>query len=67
MRYKFVGAQSFFARLRRFSQTVLLKRYEDVARYDMKAVDFFTLAPVGAPRSGLALADRPRYIPADIP
>jgi hypothetical protein len=46
---------------------VLLEGYEDVARYDMKAVKFFTLVPDGASRGGLALVDRPRYIPADIP
>jgi hypothetical protein len=33
----------------------------------MKAVDFFTMMPDRVSRGGLALADRPRYIPADIP
>jgi hypothetical protein len=46
---------------------VLLEGYEDGARYDMKAVNFFTLVPGDASRGGLALADQPRYIPADIP
>jgi hypothetical protein len=67
MRYKSVGAHSLFARRQRFLQTVLLEGYEDVARYDIKADKFFTMMSGRAPRGGLALAERPRYIRADIP